>query len=180
MINTFIRYFIRFILVYLFQVLVLNNMQYSGLINPYFYIWFILVLPFETPGWLVLVSAFLLGLGIDLFPQGISGAAPSMGMHAGATVLLAFMRPMVWRWISPGDGYDPKTLPDTHFYGWIWFMSYVMMLTLIHHLALFLLEDFSFHRLHILLLRVLLSAIFTWGIIMLWEIIKPGKQRKYG
>ena len=68
--NRLIKYGLYFLFLILFQVLILNNMQFSGYINPYCYILFILILPFETPGWLLLVLAFILGMIIDVFPQG--------------------------------------------------------------------------------------------------------------
>ena len=47
----FVRNIIRFVFLVLLQVLILNNIQFSGYINPYFYIYFILLLPFDTPRW---------------------------------------------------------------------------------------------------------------------------------
>jgi len=57
----------RFIFLVLFQVWILNNLRVGGYINPYFYIYFVLLLPFSAPKWLLLVSSFLLGISIDLF-----------------------------------------------------------------------------------------------------------------
>ena len=37
---------LRFLFLVLFQVLILNNIQFSGYINPYLYVLFILMLPF--------------------------------------------------------------------------------------------------------------------------------------
>jgi len=60
----------RFIFLVFFQVLILNHINLGGFINPYFYVYFILLLPFITPKWLLLVSAFLIGIFIDLFSNG--------------------------------------------------------------------------------------------------------------
>ena len=98
MINSILRLGLSGILLILFQIIILNNIQFSGYVNPYVYIMFILMLPSLTPSWLLLLTAFLTGLIIDLF----SG---SPGMHAGATVLAAFSRPLVLRLIAPRDGY---------------------------------------------------------------------------
>ncbi len=75
----------RFILLVLLQVLVLNNIQFMGYINPYLYILFILSLPYQTPKWFVLLLGFRLGLTIDV-------CSNTMGMHAFATVFVAFLR----------------------------------------------------------------------------------------
>ena len=67
MINDLPKIVIRFVALILLQVLVLNNVAFSGSINPYLYILFLLMLPFDSPKWLSLVSAFFLGLSIDIF-----------------------------------------------------------------------------------------------------------------
>ena len=57
---------LRFFLLILLQVLILNNIYLGGLINPYFYIYFILLLPYDVPGGLLLLFGFLLGAGVDI------------------------------------------------------------------------------------------------------------------
>jgi len=168
-----IRYILRFVLVVLVQVLVLNNLQFSGYINPYVYVWFILVLPFDTPGWLVLILAFFLGLGIDLFPQGISGPGSSLGIHAAATVFLAFMRPYVLNWIGSREERDSRYIPDAVHLGWLLFAGYVMIMAGMHHFMLFTIEEFSFRHLLRVLFRTLLSTFFTGILILIWEAIRP-------
>ena len=85
MIKLVSRNIARFLIVVLVQVLVMNNIQISGLIIPYVYILFILLMPFETPKWLLLINAFLLGLSIDFFSH-------TLGMHAAASVFIAWIR----------------------------------------------------------------------------------------
>src|SRR5674536_70033 len=96
MINSILRFGLIFILLVLFQVLLLNNIQFSGYVNPYVYIMFILLLPVEFPSWLLLLLSFATGLIIDFF----SG---SPGMHTSATVLAGFVRPYVLRIVAPRD-----------------------------------------------------------------------------
>ena len=172
MIDTLNRYVFRFILVVLFQVMILNNIQFSGYLIPYFYVWYVLVLPFETPGWVLLFSAFMLGLGIDVFPQGLAGNGSSLGTHAAATVLIAFLRPTVLRWVNPRDEYEPGTYPDSKNYGIIWFVSYALIMIGIHHFVLFFLEDLSLRDFLRTLLRIILSGIFTLILILIWEGIR--------
>ncbi|MDD2571176.1 MAG: hypothetical protein PHN30_07115 [Bacteroidales bacterium] len=172
MINSLLQYALRFVLVLLVQVLVLNNLQLSGFINPYFYIWFILVLPFNTPGWVLLLSAFFLGLGIDIFPQGLAGNGATLGTHAAASVAIAFLRPTVLRWINPREEYRQDTLPDARSYGLSWFAGYVLIMAAIHHFILFFLEDLSLRDLFRTLWRVFLSSFFSFILIMIWELTR--------
>jgi len=57
----------RFVVVLLIQVLLINNITLGTYVYPAFYIYFILLLPFETKGWVLLITAFLMGLGVDFF-----------------------------------------------------------------------------------------------------------------
>lgn len=151
---------IRFIILVLVQILILNNIQISGYIVPYFYVLFILLLPFETPRWLLLVVAFALGISIDLFMN-------TPGMHAAATVFMAFLRPYVLEMSSPRDGYEPGTLPRLSYYGFQWFLRYTVILVIAHHFFLFYVEVFRFAEFFSTLLRVLLSSLFSITLIML-------------
>ncbi len=101
MINRILRFSLIFILLILLQVLLFNNIQFSGYVNPYVYIMFILLLPVEIPSWLLLIISFFTGLIIDLFTG-------TPGMHTSATVLAGFVRPYVLRIISPRDGYEAR------------------------------------------------------------------------
>lgn len=152
----------RFIFLILFQVLILNNIQFNGYINPYLYIYFILLLPFETPRWLLLLSAFLLGLSLDAFTN-------TFGLNAAACVLMAFVRPFVISAISTGTEFMIGHSPSLKNQGFKWFAYYSITLILIHHFSLFYLEIFRFSEFFQTLLRVLLSSAFTLLLVFLAE-----------
>ncbi len=164
MIEIIPRNIIRFIVLVLIQVLVLNNIQLSGYINPYIYVLFILLLPFETPSWLLLISGFFLGLTIDLFMN-------TLGLHAAATVFLAFLRPYVLNLFAPRDGYEAGTFPRILYYGTGWFLKYAAVLILFHHLALFFLEVFRFSDFFLTLFRALLSSVFSIILVVLSQFV---------
>ena len=102
------RNILRFIVVVVFQVLVMDNVMLNGYMVPYVYLLFILLMPFETPRWIVLLSGFALGLTIDLWEH-------TPGMHTAATVLIAFIRPYFMSLMSPRDGYEPETFPRIYY-----------------------------------------------------------------
>jgi hypothetical protein len=145
-----------------------DNIQFSGYINPYVYIMFILLLPFEIPAWLLLLLSFILGLTIDLF----SG---SLGMHSSATILAGFVRPYVLNVISPRDGYESGSEPSMRTYGFRWFLIYTIIIVLVHHMALFYLEVFRFTGFFRTMLRVLLSSLFSVSFILLLEYYRKGE-----
>jgi rod shape-determining protein MreD len=168
MINSIIRFGLVFILLVLLQVLLFNNIQFSGYVNPYIYIMFILLLPVEIPSWLLLLLSFGLGLIMDLFTS-------SPGMHSSATVLTAFVRPFILRVISPRDGYEARSEPSMMTYGFRWFLIYTVLIVLIHHTALFYIEVFRFADFFRTMLRVLLSSLFTVTFILLIEFYRRGR-----
>jgi rod shape-determining protein MreD len=168
MINSVLRFGLIFILLLLLQLLVLNNIQFSGYVNPYVYILFILLLPVEIPSWLLLLISFATGLIIDFF----SG---SPGMHSSATVMAGFARPYVLRVIAPRDGYEAGSSPSMLAYGFRWFLSYTILIVLIHHTTLFYLEVFRFSEFFRTLLRVIISSLFTVSFILLIEFYRRGK-----
>ena len=168
MINSILRYGLIIVILILLQILVLNNIQFSGFVNPYVYIMIILLLPSITPAWLVLIISFLTGLTIDLFTG-------SPGMHASATLLAGFSRPVVLRFIAPRDGYESGSDLSMAAYGFRWFFIYAATIVLIHHTALFFLEVFRFADFFRTIFRILVSSLFTIGFILLIEYYRKGK-----
>ena len=148
----------RFVLLVLFQVLVLNNIQFLGYINPYIYILFILVLPFQMPRWFLLILAFILGLTIDIFSN-------TPGTHAFATVFVAFFRDGIIKlFTNIEEGNNPT--PSFHTFGVSSFVKYVILMVLIHHTLLFTLEAFSFVNFWIVLAKIVLSSLVTILLIL--------------
>ncbi len=153
---------IRFFFLIFFQVLILNHINLSGYINPYFYIYFILLLPFDTPKWLLLVAAFILGWSIDIFTN-------SIGLNAAACVLMAFARPFVISAISSGPESLFGETPSLRNQGVKWFLYYSIILILIHHFAFFYLEIFRFSEFLATFVRVMLSSAFTLLLVLISE-----------
>ncbi len=163
MTNKLIKYTVMFLVAVLVQVLFLNQVQFSGYINPYFYIVFVLLLPLSTPRYLLLLLGFLIGLTIDIFSD-------SLGIHAAATVLIAYIRPFVIRVISTREE-DRNDFPGLLQNKFGWFFSYVIILVLAHHFVLFYLEYFTFSHFFYTLLKVIFSSVFTIFIIVLSQFL---------
>jgi len=171
MIVKILQNIIRFVFLILLQVLVLNHVQWSGFVNPYIYVLFILLLPYETPKWLLLLSAFLLGLMIDMFGN-------TSGMHAAATVLMAFARPGILRLIAPRDGYESETKLTAFVMGFKWFITYVSLAVLLHHAAYFFIEAFSFSEFFFTFFKALLNSLITILLIILGQYIFSKRSKK--
>jgi len=168
MINSALRFGVIAVVLILFQLLVMNNIQFSGFVNPYVYIMIILLLPSVTPAWALLLISFLTGLVGDLF----SG---SPGMHASATVMAGFARPYVLRLIAPRDGYESGSDLSMLAYGFRWFFTYAAIIIVIHHTTLFFVEVFRLTDFFRTILRILLSSVFTLGFVLLIEYYRKGR-----
>lgn len=165
----YIKYIVWFIVLVVFQLLVLNNIQFSGYINPYLYIYLILILPFETPFIALVTVAFFLGFAIDIGNN-------TLGINAAATVFAASLRPFIINIFSPRTGYNTETYPRASYYGINWFVKYASLLVFMHHLFLFFVESFSFNNFFHTLLKVILSFIFTIILIIITELFFYKKQ----
>jgi len=149
------------------QLLVFNNIQFSGYVNPYVYILFIILLPFEIKGWFMLLLSFLYGLILDLM-------IGTPGLHAASTVFLGFMREKVLGLFSPRDGYPVNSSPSIKDFGFNWFFKYSALLIILHHLVLFYLEAYTLSGFFATLGRIIISSIFTWifALILHFTIIR--------
>jgi hypothetical protein len=166
-----LRNIFRFIVLVLVQVLVIKNIELGRFINPFIYVLFLIILPFETPKWALLLIAFVLGITIDMFYD-------TAGMHAAACVLIAYIRPGVLKLFSPRDGYESGTQPTIQYLGVPWFLSYSAILVILHHFVLFFLEMFRFSEFFSTFFRVIVSSIFTMILIVVSQYLFNRKKEQ--
>jgi len=164
--NSILRYTGAFVLLITLQLLIFNNIQFSGYVNPFVYVMFILILPVAIPSWILLLLSFITGFIIDLF-------CGTLGVHTFATVLAGFVRPWVLSLNVTADGAEAVMSPSSYRSGLRWFLIYTFTIVLVHHLALFLIEIFSLRYFFQTLLRVLLSTTATTFFIVLFDFIRP-------
>jgi rod shape-determining protein MreD len=163
MVRIWIKYIVMFITVILVQVLILNQVQLSGYLNPYFYLLFVLLLPVSTPRYVVLILSFFIGLVVDVF----SG---TLGLHASASVLMGFFRTPVINLLSVRES-DQSDFPGLKQTGLKWFLLYIVILVTIHHFWLFYLEVFTFSGFFRTFFRAIFSSVFTVFIIALSQLL---------
>ncbi|MCW3077593.1 MAG: rod shape-determining protein MreD [Bacteroidetes bacterium] len=155
----------------LLQVLIVQHIQLGTYIILLPYTLVIILLPFETPKMLLLLTSFILGVIIDFFFD-------SSGLHASACTIMGFSRYYVLKFISPREGYDAGVQPCVEDMGLAWFLSYAGTLIFIHHLFFFYMEVFRFSEFFRILLRVILSTIGTFGLIYMIQFLFYYKRRR--
>jgi rod shape-determining protein MreD len=164
MITEVLQLLFRFLALTAIQVLLLNNIQLSGFINPYLYILFILLLPVKFSKVFSLILAFVSGITIDIFTN-------TAGMHAAATVMMAYMRPVALRLFAPRDGYEAEAIPSMSRMGFNWFAVYASVMIVIHHTFLFYIEAFTFSNFFLTLIRALLSGAASLLMILIAQFL---------
>jgi len=161
----------RFLIVMLLQVTIFNYTNLFGYINPFIYLYFVLLIPFETPMWIALILAFMTGFTQDLFVS-------TGGLHAAATTAIAFLRPVLLRTIVSKREYESGLQPGVSDLGWKWFLTYAGVSILIHSLLVFYLDKFSFHGFFITFKQALFQAIATLFFIAMFEFLMNIRKRK--
>lgn len=161
----------RFILLILLQVLIFNNMNLGGYLTPAIYVLFILLLPQAINKSMLLILGFMTGLTIDLFLN-------TPGLHAAATVLMAFSRPGVIRLFFRNLEFSPDEAPDILKLGLGGFFRYALVLVFIQHIALFVLEVFSFKDILFTFYRSLLSSLLTTVLIMAIVLLTTKRKKR--
>jgi hypothetical protein len=161
--------FITFFVYVMIQVLLFKNLVLFNTAFCFFYIAFILLLPIDTNDLTLMGIGFVLGFLVDIFYD-------SLGLHAGTTVLVAYLRNFWLRTITPQGGYDAGTGPGLG-YGLQWFLVFATPLVFIQLAFLFFIEAGGFSVFWYTMLKVIGSLFFTMTVIMLALYIFPERSR---
>lgn len=155
----------RFIGLFLVQVLILKNIDINtSYVNLYIYPMLILMLPIRINKLFLLFIAFFLGILVDLFYM-------TPGVHAAASVFIAFIRPTLCFLMEPRGGYDQNHSPNKHSFGMSWFMQYTGILMFIHLFVVFVLEAFTFSDIVDIMIRLVFSYILSMLLITTYQYI---------
>lgn len=168
MIQNYQRLGLRFIGLIFLQVLVMNNINLFGYINPMIYILFLVLFPFYQNQTLYIFFGFLMGLFIDLFSQG-------GGANTIASLTICFIRPVIIGFIF---GFKSKVqsltiIDEPRIRTKI---LYVLVFVVLHHLFYFAMVYFNSSNAIIVLKKTLTTSLFS--IILIWitmSFYKPNK-----
>lgn len=129
------------------------------------YIASVTLLPFETNRVTLILLGFFAGMVVDIFYN-------TIGANAAAMTLIAFLRPSVISLLTPQRGYDERQTLSLSSMGLAWFVTYTVVLTVIHHFVLFLLEASDWGLFLPVLLKVVCSTIFTTVVIVIIQFFR--------
>lgn len=147
----------------MFQILLLRNLSFYNLANPFVYVLFIMLLPLNTPNLVLYLSAFVTGLTLDAFYD-------TLGVNVCACIMLAFVR-ILFISVSVSKDNQDDTEPTLGNMGFKWFIIYATLGIFSHHIILFFLETFRITEFTYTLTRCLLSSVFTLFLVLLIELV---------
>jgi hypothetical protein len=162
--------FIYFFVYLIIQVMLLKNLVLFNVAFCFFYVAFILLLPIDTNSLVLMGVGFLLGFMVDVFYD-------SIGLHASAMVLTAYLRNYWLAAITPQGGYDAGAGPVLAVNGVQWFLVYSVPLVFLHHFVLFFVEAGGFSIFWYTMLKVTTSLLFTMTVIILLQYLFPDQRR---
>ncbi len=159
---------IRCIILFLAQIWVFKQITFSlgGLAYIHFLIYpmAILLMPVKTPRAVLLVSAFIFGIALDIFYD-------SIGIHAFSLVFTAYIRNIIIAFIEPYEGYNIDDVPTLKKMGLGWFVTYISLALLIHVFVYFSVEAFSFVFFFEIFLNTIFSFIVSFITILILQFI---------
>lgn len=159
---------LRFVILVALQVLILQSvhpgegwLRYGEI---FLYPLFLMSLPFRLHAAFLVMCGFATGIIVDLFYD-------TPGVHAGASVLSAFVRPLWLQIIEPRAGYDPRQSLTRRSFGMGWFLRFSGGYLFIHILAIQSLTLFSFYYMTDILWRTALCWALSFFVLFLQDIV---------
>ena len=169
--NIIVAYIARFVLFVTLQLLVFSQIELGLGIHLMMCPLYVLLLPFEINIFILLIVAFGMGFILDIFSN-------TYGLQASSLLLIAYIRPYVFKAFAPRDDYDPLKTPSYVDMGNLWYFSAFGSLLLIHNTWFFLLEAFSFRGILYTIQKIVFSFIFIYLLSLLLQIILVRRSKK--
>lgn len=166
---TNVKFFINLIALLVIQLTILDNIQLNSYVYINIYILAVYILPYRLRNATILLFGFFLGLFVDL-------ANNTMGVHAAATTLLAYMRPHLLMLTSNREQID-DVQGKQKISNFAWFFKYVIISTTVFNIMLFIIEAFSFYNFGVTLVRIIASTLVSTFFILLYYFIVLKKRR---
>jgi len=171
--NAIVQNAIRWVAFVLIQVLILKQMEVTTgwfhNMSILFYPLFIILLPLRYSTISVMIIGFFTGLIVDVFYD-------SIGIHAASCVFLAFFRPFAFTILSPREGYNVDLSPTAHKLSFPWFIRFSGILMFSFCFFYFSVEAFTFVFIGQILIKTILSFIFSMILILAFMMIFNPKQ----
>jgi hypothetical protein len=169
--NEIIKHIYRFVILVVMQTLIFNQLEVGFGIQFMVYPLFIVLLPFELGIIYMLLIAFVMGMAIDSISN-------TFGLHTSALLVIAYLRPAIFKMFAPRDGYDNLKEGNIYEMGGRWFIYVFGLLLLIHHLWFFTLEIFKLDDILFILQKTVFSLPITFLLCLLIQALFVSKPKE--
>lgn len=159
-----IKHSVRFVLFALIQAFIFNQLEIGWGIQFMVYPLFILLLPWEMGVFTTMLIAFFFGALIDSISN-------TYGLHASSAVVIAYIRPYIFKMFETRDGYEAGQELSLLSQGFRWIFPVHGLLLLIHHFWFFTIEIFKFNEMLYILQKMLLSLPASFTLIVLIQLV---------
>ena len=161
----------RFILFVFLQIFIFNQIELGFVIHLLMCPLYVFLLPFEINLFVSMALAFGMGAIVDVFSN-------TYGLHASSLLLMAYLKPIIFKFFAPREEYDQLKTPTYYDMGHLWFFSAFGALLLIHNSWFFILEAFSFTSFLYTLQKILLSFLIIYLFSLLIQVFFFRRSKK--
>ena len=163
---------LRIILLVALQALLLRDVAPFGeWTRPQWALWALLLVPLQASPFLKLIAGFAMGTALDI-------ALGTYGQHMVAGTLLGGFLPTIQQALAPREGYEVTDQPTLRDLGASWLVGYLLISSLVYHLALLVVANWYWHLMAGALLPSLTSALFTTLCCMLLHMMVYAPERR--
>ncbi len=167
--RTFLFRILRFLLLLIVQVVVLNNVYLWGYATPLLIGYAVLRFHYGSSREGMLLWAFIAGLVYDVFSN-------TMGMCMASMTLLAMVQPLLLGLFKPRDASEEFT-PSMRGMGVGLFLPYTFLGMLVLHLSFYMLEAFTLDNLQLTMTAVLGGSLLSTVIAIFVEVLLRDRKR---
>lgn len=152
-----IEYILFFVAVVLLQALLFDNLLFSGLVVPLYYVVFVILLPVKMERLWLLLLGVVMGVVMDV-------SMGTAGLNTIATTAVAFVRPWIMQ-MTIGKDVAHESIPYGGAIDDKSFLLYAALLVVAHQMLFFGFESLGSHLLFTLG-KIILSSVVT--VILVW------------
>lgn len=168
--NNILNHIVRFVLLVLVQVFILNQLEIGWGILIMAYPLFVFLLPYELNISITLFISFVMGVCIDIMSN-------TFGLHTSSLLLFAYLRPIIFSRFASQEDYEMTREANIYTMGANWFIFTFGLLLLLHHLWFFLFEVANFNELFYIFRKTILSTIVSFLVCVGLQIIFVQKPK---
>jgi len=149
-----LNYLAKAILFIIIELFVMARLDLGFYLSVHIYFYFLVLLPVNVEKHAILLIAFLVGIIVDQ-------ALNTGGIHAAASLVSIYLRPMLVKAYGPREGLGKPDYLTLFNFGIVNFILYVLSIVLIHQTMFVLLESFSIISFGFMVLKILAGTIST-------------------